>query len=213
MGDIKGRKVTENIYYCPDGKYRWIYELNILKNPVILITIWELFGGVILVQIIFSLILEAIDGNISSWFNEYVLSPGVITAPAILFGFSFIVFAVYGCVCGWKFIVLYEMDDNGVNHIQMPRHFDRSMALSWVTAMAGVGDSSFSTSGAGILAASKFVSTSNFEYVKTVIRKKGLHFIKVAEIFEKNRVFVDEADFEFVWEFITRQCPKARIRK
>ena len=31
--------VTKNIYKCPDGKYRWIYELNMLKNPMIALTI------------------------------------------------------------------------------------------------------------------------------------------------------------------------------
>ena len=30
--EIDGRKVTENIYLCPDGKYRWIYEYKMLKN-------------------------------------------------------------------------------------------------------------------------------------------------------------------------------------
>jgi len=38
---IEGHKVTENIFLCPDGKYRWIYEYQMLKNPTILIAIMK----------------------------------------------------------------------------------------------------------------------------------------------------------------------------
>ena len=69
MEQIEGQKVTENIYYCTDGKYRWIYELNMLKNPVILMTIWKIFGILILVQIVLSFLLEVFEGNISTWFT------------------------------------------------------------------------------------------------------------------------------------------------
>ncbi|MBQ9614086.1 MAG: hypothetical protein IJV14_16465 [Lachnospiraceae bacterium] len=55
-----GRKVTENIYLCPDGKYRWTYELQMLKNPTILITILKVillsFGIVMAFLILINLI-------------------------------------------------------------------------------------------------------------------------------------------------------------
>ena len=35
---VSGTRVTENVYFCPDGKYRWNYEFNMLTNPAILIT-------------------------------------------------------------------------------------------------------------------------------------------------------------------------------
>ena len=40
----------KNIILGEDGKYRWVYELPMLKNPVILMTVWRvlLISGLIL---------------------------------------------------------------------------------------------------------------------------------------------------------------------
>ena len=38
---VPERKVSENIRLCPDGKYRWVYEVEMLKNPTILFTVFK----------------------------------------------------------------------------------------------------------------------------------------------------------------------------
>ena len=40
-GQIEGQKVTQNIYLCPDGMYRWFYEFDMIRNPTILFTVWK----------------------------------------------------------------------------------------------------------------------------------------------------------------------------
>ena len=30
--------MSENIKKCDDGSYRWVYEFDMLKNPIILLT-------------------------------------------------------------------------------------------------------------------------------------------------------------------------------
>ena len=211
MEQIEGQKVTENIYYCSDGKYRWIYELNMLKNPVILMTIWKIFGILILVQIVLSFLLEVFEGDISTWFTEYLLTPGFLIVPGILFALSLISYVIIGFIYGWQYIVLFEMDHHGVDHIQMPKQFEKAQGLAWLTAMAGLATGNFTTAGSGILAASKNTSSTNFEFVRKVIKKKNFHCIKVNELMEKNQVYAADEDFEFVWEFITQQCTKAKI--
>ncbi len=42
--DIKGERVADTIYLCQDGKYRWVYEMPMLKNPTILYTVWKVLG-------------------------------------------------------------------------------------------------------------------------------------------------------------------------
>ncbi len=211
MGQIEGQKVTENIYYCPDGKYRWIYELNMLKNPVILLTIWKIFGILILIQIALSFLLAVFEGDISFWFTDYLFTPGFLIVPGILFGLSIIAYLILAGIYGWQYIVLFEMDQNGVNHIQMPKQFEKAEALGWITAMAGLATGSFTTAGAGILAGSKSVSSSTFEYVKKVIGKKNFHCIKLNELLEKNQIYVADEDYDFVWDFITKKCTGAKI--
>ena len=212
MENIEGQKVTENIYYCPDGKYRWIYELNMLTNPVILLTIWKVFGIIILIQIALSFLFSLFGGDVKAWFTDYLFTPGFLIVPGIMLGLSIIAYVILAFMYGWKYIVLFEMDDNGVDHIQMEKQFKKAQGLAWVTAMAGFAVNSFTAAGAGILASSKNTSSSRFEYVKKVVRQKGFHCIKVNELMEKNQVYAADEDYEFVWNFITKRCSKAKIK-
>jgi hypothetical protein len=211
MEQIQGQKVTENIYYCPDGKYRWTYELNMLTNPIILLTIWKIFGILILVQLVLSFLLDAFEGNVAGWFTDYLLTPGVLIVPGILFGLSLIAYVIVACIYGLKYIVLFEMDEKGVDHIQMPKQFKKAEGLAWLTTMAGLIAGNYTTAGSGILAGAKNRSTSQYEHVKKIVRKKGFNCIMVNEIMEKNQIYAADADYEFVWEFITRKCPGAKI--
>ena len=208
---IEGRKVTENIYLCPDGKYRWIYELNMLKNPMILFTIWKIFGIVILIMLAFSFLLEVFDGDVKAWFTDFLLTPQILIVPGIILVLSLVAYLIVAASYGWKYMVLFEMDDKSVVHNQMPKQFEKAQALSWLTSMAGALTGNATAMGAGILASAKTSSSSTFENVKKVIRKRGYHTIMVNEIMEKNQVYADDADFDFVWEYITSRCTNAKI--
>ena len=39
----QGEKISNNITLCNDGKYRWIYEMSLFKNPTIFFLIWKIF--------------------------------------------------------------------------------------------------------------------------------------------------------------------------
>ncbi|MBO5550983.1 MAG: hypothetical protein J5966_03405, partial [Lachnospiraceae bacterium] len=90
MEKMEGQKVTENIYLCTDGKYRWVYELNMINSPVILFTIWKIFGIVLLVLLAFMLVIEIIDGNVVSFVTDTLLSPGILIIPGIMLVLSII---------------------------------------------------------------------------------------------------------------------------
>ncbi len=40
--EFRGEGVTETLRLCPDGVYRWVYKLSMLKNPVIVIAMNKL---------------------------------------------------------------------------------------------------------------------------------------------------------------------------
>ena len=211
MDDIQGMKVTENIYLCPDGKYRWIYELNMLKNPVILFTIWKIFGILILIEIAFTFILAVFEGGVSDWITGYLLSPGILIVPGIFFVLSIIAYTIVAFMYGWKYMVLFEMDEGGIVHNQMPKQFNKAQGLAWLTTMAGLMTGNFTTAGAGMLSSAKSSSASTFKSVKKVVRKKKYHLIKVNEMLEKNQIYAEDADYDFVWNFICARCTSAKI--
>ena len=58
--DYEGAEVR----LCEDGKYRWKYEMNMLTNPTIFLTVFKIFFYIILVGfIIFGTFLYAIHGD------------------------------------------------------------------------------------------------------------------------------------------------------
>ena len=95
---ISGQKVTENIYLCPDGKYRWTYELNMIKNPIILLTIWKIFGIIILIMLLFSFLLAVFDGDVKGWFTDFLFTPGILIIPGIFLVLSIVGYIIVGFV-------------------------------------------------------------------------------------------------------------------
>lgn len=206
---ITGEKVTENIYRCPDGVYRWVYELNMLRNPVILITVFKVLGISALAVCAFVLGVDLIeDGRITlpasgEWKVLLLIVLGLIALIVISY---LILTAIYG----WKYIVLFEMDEEKVVHIQMPKQYKKALALGWLTAMAGLAARSITTAGVGVLSAAKDTSTSRFEDVRTVKAYPRRHLIKVNERLEHNQVYAAKEDFAFVKDYIVSHCPNIK---
>ena len=44
----EGRPVSANIVWCADGKYRWLYRMNLLKNPTVFLLVWKIFFFILL---------------------------------------------------------------------------------------------------------------------------------------------------------------------
>lgn len=208
---LSGQKVSGNIYLCPDGKYRWIYEFPMLKNPAILITVFKVLGLSALIVAAFGLILDlAEDGRITpAASGEWKVGLYVLLFLIALVIVSYLILAAN---YGWKYIVLFEMDEKQVVHIQMPKQFEKAQALGWLTAMAGLATGRYGTAGTGMLAASRNASTSVFAKVRKVIGSRRLHLIRVNQLLERNQVYVEDADYEFVWNYITERCAKAKKR-
>lgn len=51
------KDVGERVTLYPDGKYRWVCEVNMLKNPSILFDVWKVLGISIGILVAFSLFL------------------------------------------------------------------------------------------------------------------------------------------------------------
>ena len=213
-GTILGEQVTEHIYLCGDGVYRWYYALPMLKNPVILFTVWKVLGLAFGIVYLFTLLLSlkdiiVYDGLAGFW---------DLTRPFLIL---FLVFLVIGVAAylilaacyGWHYIVLFEMDEEKVVHIQTPRQFKKAQALAWLTVLAGLAGGRLTTVGSGMLAATKSTSTSEFHRVAHVIPRRRLNTIKVNQLLDRNQIYAEGEDFDFVLNYILERVPeKARPR-
>ena len=211
MQEYKGEYVTENIVKCEDGVYRWYYEFPMMKNPTILFTIYKVlgisFGAVYMLVAIMT---------IADSYSE----PGALLKLTGIFLLIMLVFAVIGFLAyviiaasyGWKYTVLFEMYEDRIIHIQTPRQFKKAEAVAWLTMFAGVVTGSIGRVGQGLLIATKQSSVSVYDRVKTVKVRSGRHTIFLNQTFEKNQIYADDADFEFVKNYILQRCTNAKVK-
>ena len=137
-GKVTGEKVTENIYLCPDGAYRWFYELDMLKNPTILITVWKVLGIAFGTVALFILIMDLFQGVIQSISDIFPAMKVILILLPVFFVISIVSYLILAWTFGWKYIVLFEMTDEYVKHIPTPKQFEKAQALNWLTVMVGV---------------------------------------------------------------------------
>ena len=153
-----------------------------------------------------------------------VVEDGRITPPAsgqtkvlvlvILFMILLTVlsYVILAALYGWKYFVLFEMDEKQIVHIQMPKQVELAQALGWLTVMAGIAAGRPSVIGTGLISSSKYTSTSVYTDIRNVIGVRPFHTIKLNQLLDRNQVYAEEADYDFVWNYISQRCVNAKIR-
>ena len=198
-----------NIRLCPDGKYRWYYEYRMMKNPTVLLTVWKIMLAAALLPVLVVLFSELRRGLLSAlWQSLQVF--GIVFG--VLFILSCIGYLILGAIYGFKYIVLFEMDEYGITHAQQEKQYRKAQAVSWLTVLGGAAAGNPGAMGTGILAGTKQKITSEFKYVSSVIGFRRRNTIKVNQRFAKNQVYVRTEDYDFVWKYITERCRNAEIR-
>lgn len=198
--------MSENIKKCDDGTYRWIYEFNMLKNPVIFLTVLKIFLLVLVgMWVVFGAFRIGRLGFAGAFIEE---AKALLLPAAILFGLSVAGYIILGCIYGWKYCVLFEMNEEGVRHIQMEKQYKKAQALGWLTAMAGAAAGKPGAVGTGLLSATKNEQVTEFGKVKRMRALKAFHTIKLDSPMNHNQIYASPEDYGFVLDFISARIPK-----
>ena len=211
---LTGEKVTENIYRCPDGKYRWIYEYQMLKNPAILITVLKALTLSFAIVMGLMFLFNLIGGDFRYWDAGDFVSfyGGFLILLLVMLALGVIAYLILAASYGWTYQVLLTMDEEGVELRQMRKDFEKTQAIGWLAAAAGLAGGNLGGAGAGVLAATRDSSVSVFRQVRKVKAMPGRHVIYVNQTLGHNQVYAEDADFAFVRDFIVRHCPNAVIQ-
>ena len=123
----------------------------------------------------------------------------------ILLGFEAFValgYFIYAAIMGFSYYVIFEMDEKGVTHTQMPKQFKKAQAISLIESFMGLLANNPSIVGGGLLAATKQSMYSQWDKVKSieVFVKRGV--IKVNSTLNYNQVYAEDEDFDFVKDYI-----------
>ena len=206
--DIDNNYRGKEVQLCNDGKYRWVYEMNMLTNPTIFLTVFKIFFWIILIGwLVFGLFLYLIHGDVAGFL---AMGKAMLVALAVMAVLTALGVLGVAALYGGKYVVLFEMDETEVKHIQMPRQVRKAEVVGLITALVSLAAKRPTTVGAGLLASSKSSTTSEFAHVRRVVPRRSLHLIKVNQLLNKNQIYVSDEDFDFVYEFIKSRCKNAK---
>lgn len=192
---------------CPDGKYRWVYDVPMLKNQSILLEVFWVLGISLGVVWLFFLLLGGCENNFRL-VELWDITRGFLILTAV--------FMVLGCVAyffvswyyNFKYSIFFIMDENEVVHKQLPSTLGKARASGKLTAMACVALGKIGMVGTGILAANRTSLLCSYSSVRRIIPSRRKNLIKVWERFYRNMVFVPDEDFDY--QYLCDHCPNAK---
>ena len=202
--DYSGSRVA----LCEDGKYRWTYPLDMLKNPSILFVLLKIFGILLSIPLLIALISAAANNDWQKIWDGFIkiwLIVMVVFFVIILISYLIVVW-----MNGGKYVVNFTMDEKRLIHEQVPVQYERARKVGILAALVGIFAKRPVAAGAGALAASRDSSVSVFDKVRRVKPRRGQNLIKVNQSLERNQVYVPDEDFDFVLDFIRKHCPNAK---
>ncbi|MBQ3375637.1 MAG: hypothetical protein IJG49_04425 [Erysipelotrichaceae bacterium] len=200
--------VFRSLFADYKGKYRWVYELPMLKSFFLLFEVWKVLGLSAMIVVFFMSVVSLVQGGGPSAmiFN--------MEMGALVFGIMFVLsipaYYIVTKANNGKYTVLFEMDDSGIDHIQIKT--DKAKALDLLVTFTGVATKSRTTTAAGMLSATGGSLYSRFSDVRRIRAYPKKHLITLSGRFMENQVYVDDEDFIKVYEYIVHHCPNADIR-
>ena len=205
IGEEPEEKPVNGLLY-KDGKYYWVAELPMLKTFALLFEVWRVLGISTFIIAIIGLVANLIGGNGP---EAYLAVIGMCAlVMGILMVLSIPAYYIVTKANNGKYTVLFEMDDEGVDHTQIKT--DKAKALDILTMMAGSATKNYTLRGIGTLNASGGSLYSSFANVRKIRANKNKGIIALNGRFLRNQVYVDDENFDFVSQFIRERCPNAR---
>ncbi len=196
----EGKRISENIFLCEDGKYRWIYEMSLFKNPTVIILVWKILFFILLGIFAFTMLMDVFSGymNGERFLDTLKILGYFIIGMTVLCALSYL---LYAAIMGGKYIVMFEMDDEGVNHKQLPRQAKKAEIIGRLTALAGLASHNLTTVGVGLISARSEMYT-RFGNVRKIKAYPNRDLIKLNERLMHNQVYAAKEDFDFVYGYI-----------
>ncbi len=206
LHDNKTEQVTENITRQGD-KYRWIYNVNLWTDTFVPVMVLKIFLLASLVPALIVFLANAFEGypaeGLRAFITVYGISVGIVIALLI------IAYPIFVLAKGGRYSILFEMDDQGINHIEIPPTVKHSDLMRWAGFATGLIAGNPTLMGANLLAMSKSQMYSTYSYISKVINynRKGVMKIICTDM-TRNLIYTQPADFDFVRQFIIGNCSK-----
>lgn len=205
----KEKDISQRVKLFADGKYHWRFEVNMYTNYSILIDVYKAMGVTVVITgfIVFLIVACAgglsVDGLLGSLQTMLVVG-GIFL---VLCPLGYLLYALF---MGGKYEMLFTMDEREVVHQQSAKATKKAQKIGMLTSLAGAAARRPGVVGAGMMSASRTTMTTTLTDVRRLIPCRRQHLIKVNERLSKNRVYVSDEDFDFVYQYLCEHCPNAK---
>lgn len=198
--------VKSELVACRGGVTRWLYSLNLFKSPAVMLMLWRTFG-LLTVGIWVLVVLLSLNKPDFLWAGFLSITRDFAAVLVIVLLFAALAYYVYALLLGGKLYVLLEMDEEGVRHTQVPKHYKKEQILASIEHIDTEAEEPVPAS-VGIMATAKTSMYCEFAKIKTVEIEPKRDRIKITQALGRNQVFVAPQDFEYVSRFILDRIPE-----
>ncbi len=205
---VKEEPASEgHIFEDDNHKLTWVYELPMMKTFLLLFEVWKVIGIAGGIVALFMMIVGLFQGN----GLDAILFPIEMIALVlgILLVLSIPAYYIVTKANNGKYTVLFEMDEEGVDHTQIKT--DMAKALDILTIGVGLMGGNRSAVSAGTLSATGGSLHSKFSKVRKIKVNRKEHLIRLNGRVVSNMVYADDAHFDFIYNYIVKHCPNAKI--
>ena len=189
-----------------EGTYYWIAQLPMDKCFCLLFEVWKVLAISAGIVSLLGFLINIISGEgLESFFFTLGMSALVL---GILFVLSIPAYYIVTKANDNKYTVLFEMDDDGIDHVQIMT--DKAKALNALTSFTGSLAGKPALRALGLRNSNGASLYSSFKDVRKIriYEDKGLIVLQ-GKLFN-NQVYIDEENFGFVYAFIRERCPNAK---
>ena len=186
----------------PDGSYQWAYAMDMKENRSILNLLLVIFGASFLV--IIGIVMAATG-------FDYEVLRILLLCFGVLILIVFFSYWLTSRLFGGTYLMNYEMDEDGIIFEQVAEQAEKTRLIASLAALAGAAAQNVSSVSSALAARNSSNSYSSFQSVKRITGDRAHNLIKVASPFLLNMIYVDDAYYEFVFDYIACRCEKARI--
>ena len=190
-----------------DGVCRWVYELPMAKSFFLLFEIWRVIILSAALIVIVMAVINLLSGNGLQGAADAV-GMGLLVL-AILMVLSLPAYWIVTKANNGKYTVLFEMDEEGIDHTQIKT--DKAKALEALTVLAGKRTGNHTTAGAGMLSAAGTSLYTRFSDVRKIQADASKYLIQLKGKLIRNQVYADPEHYDLVLDYITSRCPQAEI--
>ena len=184
-----------------NGPYVWYYEMKLLKNMTVFMTVFKVILGVgLFINIALQLVFLIADGHFDTGF----FTASCLIFLPLLLAITFIGFLLYSAIMKGTYCVVFEMDGGGIRHTQLARQFKKAQVIGAIAAVLGATTGNLSLAGSGILAGSRNSVYTNFDKLNSVKvdKKRETIYLRSNSFF--NQIYVPQEHFDDVVNYIIR---------